>query len=115
MLRVAILTAALMLGLLVAASAQNAPAPAVAAEPLKPLPPQPAGVAWPTQEWPEAQLGADVDQSTLDLLLTQAFASSETPLGETRAVLIVQGGRIVKERYGDNYDRNSRLISWSMA
>jgi CubicO group peptidase (beta-lactamase class C family) len=115
MLRVAILTIALMLGLLVAASAKNTPTPGVAAEQLKPLPAQPAGTPWPTTEWPEAQLGGDVDQATLDLLLTQAFGNSETPLGETRAVLIVQGGRVVKERYGDGYDRNSRLISWSMA
>src|SRR5262245_56720594 len=111
MLRVAILTAALMLGLLVTADAKNDPAVA-AGERLKPLPPQPANTPWPTTEWPEAQLGADVDQASLDLLLTQAFGDSETPLGETRAVLIVQGGRIVKERYGDGYDRNSRLISW---
>lgn len=35
--------------------------------------------------------------------------------GETRALLILSGGRIVAERYGEGYGRDSRLIGWSMA
>src|SRR5262249_28718539 len=76
---------------------------------------QPADTPFPAADWPEAQLGVDVDQAQLDLLLTQAFGRSDGDLGETRALLIVQNGRIVKERYGDGYDRSSRLTSWSMA
>lgn len=33
--------------------------------------------------------------------------------GETRAVLILSNGRVVAERYGAGYDRNTRLIGWS--
>jgi CubicO group peptidase (beta-lactamase class C family) len=82
---------------------------------LQQLPPQPAGVAWPTAEWAEAPLPADVDRAALDLAVTEAFSGPHPQMGETRAVLIVQGGRIVFERYGDGFARDTRLISWSMA
>lgn len=79
------------------------------------LPPQPAGVPWPTQQWQEAALPGDVDHSTLDLAITEAFAGVHPDLGETRALVVVQGGRIVFERYGEGYTRDTRLISWSVA
>jgi CubicO group peptidase (beta-lactamase class C family) len=86
-----------------------------AAQALHPLPPQPAGLAWPTQEWAEAPLPSDVDRAAFDLAVTEAFAGVHPLMGETRAVLIVQSGRIVFERYADGYSRDTRLISWSMA
>ena len=36
-------------------------------------------------------------------------------LGETRAVLVMQDGKIAAERYGDGYNEETRFISWSMA
>jgi CubicO group peptidase (beta-lactamase class C family) len=104
MLRVAILAAALVCA---------ATGPALAQ--LTPLPPQPADAPWPTREWAEGPLANDVNQATLDLAMTEAFSGVHPDLGETRAVLIVQGGRIVFERYGEGYAQNTRLISWSMA
>ncbi len=85
------------------------------AQVLYPLPPQPAGVAWPTEEWAEAPLPEDVDRAAYDLAVTEAFAGVHPLMGETRAVLVVQGGRIVFERYGDGYSRDMRQVSWSMA
>lgn len=82
---------------------------------LMPLPPQPAGLAWPTQELITAQLPDDMDRAAFDLAITNAFASNDQPMGETRAVLIVQHGRIIFERYNDGYSRDTRLVSWSMA
>ncbi len=35
--------------------------------------------------------------------------------GETRALLVLSGGRIIAERYGEGFDRDSRLAGWSMA
>ncbi|MXO75511.1 serine hydrolase [Altererythrobacter aerius] len=36
-------------------------------------------------------------------------------LGETRALVVMQGGRIVAERYGEGYGPDTRFVSWSMA
>ncbi|WP_228126628.1 serine hydrolase domain-containing protein [Candidatus Viadribacter manganicus] len=84
------------------------------AQTLPPLPPQPAGVAWPGADWEAAQLPADVDRAAYDLAVTEAFAGVHPQMGETRAVVIVQGGRLVFERYGDGYTRDTRLNSWSV-
>ncbi len=58
---------------------------------------------------------ADLDRAAFDLAVTQAFAGPDPQLGETRAVIVVQSGRIVFERYGEGYSRDMRLVSWSMA
>lgn len=84
------------------------------AQELHPLPGQPADLGWPTRAWEEAPLPRDVDRATFDLVITEAFARSDDILGETRAVLIVQDGRIVFERYGEGYGRDTRLNSWSV-
>jgi CubicO group peptidase (beta-lactamase class C family) len=86
-----------------------------AAQALYPLPAQPANVAWPTQEWETTALPADLDRAAFDLAVTEAFAGVHPQFGETRAVLIVQGGRIVFERYNDGFTRETRLVSWSVA
>ena len=36
-------------------------------------------------------------------------------MAETRAVLVLQDGRVVAERYAPGYHENTRFISWSMA
>ncbi|MDE2620740.1 MAG: serine hydrolase, partial [Sphingomonadales bacterium] len=36
-------------------------------------------------------------------------------VGETRAVLVLSGGRVVAERYGSGYGPDTRLIGWSMS
>ena len=36
-------------------------------------------------------------------------------LGETRALVVMQGGRVIAERYAAGYGPDARLISWSMA
>lgn len=84
------------------------------AQELYPLPPQPAGVAWPGADWETAPLPADVDRAAYDLAVTEAFAGVHPQMGETRAVVIVQSGRVVFERYADGYTREMRLNSWSV-
>lgn len=36
-------------------------------------------------------------------------------VGETRALIVMRGGKIVAERYGEGFDRDTRLLGWSMA
>ena len=79
---------------------------------------QPANTPWPTHEWPEAPRRAD-----LEAVIEEGFADGS--LGETNAVLVVQAGHIVAERYGGTtpsftgdgapVDAATPLISWSMA
>lgn len=80
-----------------------------------PLPSQPQDTPWPTHEWPTGAL-RNVDRAAFDALTAEAFAAKSTPtLGETHALLIVQGGRISFERYGEGFDAASTHHSWSKA
>jgi CubicO group peptidase (beta-lactamase class C family) len=82
--------------------------------------PQPAGVAWPTTQWPR---GAHYRQLELEAVVDEAFSMDD--LAVTNAVVIVQGGRVLVERYAgvkEFFDRptepvtaDSTLLSWSMA
>ena len=87
---------------------------------LAPLPAQPAAIPWPTVDWPSGDPPAGVD---LEHLVDEVFAGGV--YGTTYAAVIVQGGRIVTERYGgqlehwdrepEPVDRATQLLSWSMA
>ena len=80
------------------------------------LPPQPAGVPWPTRKWPEGKPPARLTSTRFAELLDQAFAAKSTArLGETHALLIVQGGRIVHEQYGEGCGPDQTYPSWSKA
>ncbi|HEY2745946.1 MAG TPA: serine hydrolase, partial [Polyangia bacterium] len=78
------------------------------------LPPQPAGAPWPTHDWATAPLPASAHKDAVAAALA-AVDRIDPELGETRAVVVVQGGRIVAEKYRNGYSEITRLISWSMA
>jgi len=106
---------------------------AVPDRPLVPLPAQPDGVPWPTDEWARADaadLGADA--ARLDALLDELVSGEPHPtLGLTHAAAVVSGGRLVAERYGrrvvqdlramgddpplEDVTADTELLSWSMA
>jgi CubicO group peptidase (beta-lactamase class C family) len=79
---------------------------------------QPAGVEWPTREWPRG-----TPDPAVAALVDQAF--EDPALDVTYAVVVVQGGRLVAERYGGalpsfTHDPTpvtaaTPLLSWSMA
>jgi len=81
---------------------------------------QPEGVAWPTNDWPRATCAV---QTELERVVDEAFNLDE--LAVTNAVIVIQGGRVLVERYGgaqEFFDRppepiepHSELLSWSMA
>jgi CubicO group peptidase (beta-lactamase class C family) len=87
--------------------------------PLLPLPPHPADVPWPTDTWPLGEASGAVHD-----LVDELFADTEQ-YGTSYAVVIVQGGRLLLERYGGelpHFDRppepvlpDTPLLSWSMA
>jgi CubicO group peptidase (beta-lactamase class C family) len=81
---------------------------------LGPLPTQPANTPWPTEAWPET--GDAGQREQIGKLLDAHFGeAARERLGETHALLVVQGGRLVAERYAEGFDASSTLPSWSMA
>ncbi|MCP5055514.1 MAG: serine hydrolase [bacterium] len=89
----------------------------MSAEPnLLSLPPQPHGLSWPTRAWPEGDLDTRVDRPALEKLLDHAFSTPEPDdLERTHAVVAVQRGRIVAERYAADVAPDDTFLSWSMA
>jgi CubicO group peptidase (beta-lactamase class C family) len=82
--------------------------------------PQPSNVTWPTVMWSR---GTNANQQTLDTVVDEMF--SDANLAVTNAVIVIQGGRVLVERYAGErefFDRpaepitdTSALLSWSMA
>jgi CubicO group peptidase (beta-lactamase class C family) len=84
------------------------------AAPLVPLPSQPDGVAWPTQQWPAGPIPSSVNAGALGELLAVVDRKEEV-LGESRAVVLIYRGRLVAERYLSGFTPQTPLISWSVA
>ena len=64
------------------------------------FPAQPEGVAWPTEEWAEAELPVAVDRAAIDA--ATELALNDGGENRVRAIVIVHGGAIVYERYSPN-------------
>ena len=56
---------------------------------------------------------AVVSKETLNDAIAPFF--EDPALSETRALVVMQGGRVIAERYAPGYGPDTRLISWSMA
>lgn len=71
---------------------------------------------WPDGEGP-ATLPDEVDRDALDAAIATAFTEddAEGRLRNTRAVVVIDDGELIAERYGDGFDADTRLLGWSMA
>lgn len=76
----------------------------------------------PAVQWPDGdatsvdQVPPGVDKAALDAAVEKAFFEADPAKPRaTRAVLVVQGGRIVAERYAPGFDKSMGHISQSMA
>jgi CubicO group peptidase (beta-lactamase class C family) len=54
-----------------------------------------------------------VDRQSLARAVDRLF--TDQSLGETRAVVVMYGGRIVAERYADGYGPKTKFLGWSLA
>jgi CubicO group peptidase (beta-lactamase class C family) len=61
-------------------------------------PRQPAGVPFPTTEWPIGELPARVDRESIDRAVDVAFGADDAA-SRVQSIVVVHGGRIVYERY----------------
>ena len=69
---------------------------------------------WPTDHWPENKIQLDDQDFKKIIDYTFSTESIET-LGRTNALLIIQNGSIVYEKYNKPINRNTKLVSYSMA
>ncbi|MCZ6783488.1 MAG: serine hydrolase [Proteobacteria bacterium] len=84
--------------------------------PRPPLPPQPADTPWPTRDWPRSEPDADVDREVVARAFERLVEKPDPDVtGETHALLAVHRGRLVAEAYGPERDRDTTLLSWSVA
>jgi CubicO group peptidase (beta-lactamase class C family) len=82
---------------------------------LFPLPQADPSVRWPTTTWEHGPFKTG-DPELVEEIIARAFTDQpREDIGLTLAVLCVQGGRIVAERYAPGTDHTTPLISWSMA
>lgn len=55
-----------------------------------------------------------IDRGALDAAVTRAFEEQNMDgYPDTRAILVVQHGEILAERYAQGFDRDTRLLGWS--
>ena len=76
---------------------------------------QPIGAAWPLIATAAAEL-PEIDEQALKDALDRAFGENEplTPK-RTRAVVVVQNGWVIAERYAQGIQPDMPLIGWSMS
>ena len=83
---------------------------------LQPLPGSDPEAPWPLGEQVDlTSLGQGVDATKLDAAVEAAFAEPDPAhRRNTRALVVVHGGRIVVERYAPGFDAKMPLLGWSM-
>jgi CubicO group peptidase (beta-lactamase class C family) len=70
--------------------------------------------------WPDGNLDAlsttpDVDIAKINLALDSAFSETgPKKTRRTRAIVVVYKGKIIAERYANGFNKDSKLIGWSM-
>ncbi len=79
-----------------------------------PLPPQPDGVPFPTEDWLTGELPDGVPVAAIDAAVSTAFGADDSA-ARVRSLLVVQGGRLVYERYHPLDDADTATASWSVA
>ena len=69
-----------------------------------------------TLDWPLGNATVEIDQNTnLELVLNRAFEENAEENKNTRAVLVLKDGELIGERYASGFDRDTRLLGWSMS
>lgn len=80
-----------------------------------PLPPQPGGLAWPTDGWEAGEMAPAVAAEVQPLIKRALAGHRHGLMGETRAVVIIHHGRLVAEAYRKGFTPETKQVSWSMA
>ena len=85
-------------------------------EMLPKLPLQDPSTPWPTAQWPRGDIPASADRARLSELVDRAFSAPLTDeFGGTHALVVIQKGRLLLERYAKDMGAADTFPSWSMA
>ncbi|MDP3353051.1 MAG: serine hydrolase [Flavobacteriaceae bacterium] len=63
---------------------------------------------------PQKTIFSNVNPQKLTLAVNNAFDKNGEIIKKTRAVLVVYKDQIIAEKYVDGFDKNSKLLGWSM-
>ena len=58
---------------------------------------------------------SDVDYTKLNKVIENAFDKKGITKKRTRAVVVLHNGQLIGERYAEGFNKNSKLLGWSMA
>ncbi|MBC8187106.1 MAG: serine hydrolase [Proteobacteria bacterium] len=84
-------------------------APSSLGKDLHPLPAHPAGLEWPTEQWPRAEATPDT------IARADSLFALDPDQGVTYALLVIREGRLIYERYDAGANPIYMQYSWSMA
>ena len=74
----------------------------------------PAEAMWPQgDKLPNDPLSSDIDEAGLEAVFAKAFDGGFD--GATTAVVVLQNGRLISERYRDDFDMHTSQRTWSVA
>jgi CubicO group peptidase (beta-lactamase class C family) len=76
---------------------------------------QPKGLPWPTQNWQRSNPEAGVDSARMNAKLNEAMNSKDPLMGQTNAMVVIHKGKIVAERYANDYRCDRTVFSMSVA
>lgn len=73
-------------------------------------------IKWPNGNFTSDTLIIGVNYDKLNQTIDEAFSEpGEEKNRRTRAIIVLYDGQIIAEKYADGFNRNSRLLGWSMA
>lgn len=76
----------------------------------------PADSVWPAGSLMNDTTFTGIDKRAIEIALDSAFSEpGKEKNRRTRAVVIVYNGKIIAERYANGYNKNTKLIGWSMS
>lgn len=63
---------------------------------------------------PKDTVFEDVDYKKLNAVVENAFDKKGEKNKRTRSLIVIYKDKIIAEKYGDGFDKNSRILGWSM-
>lgn len=63
---------------------------------------------------PKDTLFSNIDYEKLNIVVDNAFDKKAEKNKRTRAVIVIYKDKIIAEKYADGFDKNSKILGWSM-